>query len=101
MGCPDRYYKKALQAFAHNLNYFNNKDKASEMFNEANEEVLENEITRWKNSRLPVQNFYYEAGRISELILNNADKYDGCDGFNACIGGVYEFEQFIGVEDDE
>ena len=43
--------------------------------------------------------FYYDAGRTVEYVLNEADE-DGCDAFNACIGGLNMFDSFIGLEDD-
>ena len=32
---------------------------------------------------------------ISGMVLECADRDDGCDGFNACMGGLYEFENFV------
>ena len=29
------------------------------------------------------------------MVLECADRDDGCDGFNACMGGLYEFENFV------
>lgn len=43
--------------------------------------------------------FYYDAGRTSEYVLNEADE-EGCDGFNACIGGLNMFDSFICLKDD-
>ena len=43
--------------------------------------------------------FYYDADRTSEYVLNEASK-EGCDALNACIGGLNMFDSFIGLEDD-
>lgn len=99
MGCPGRYYKKALQIFAYSLFQFDDKVKANKMCSEQNEEILENEIMTWKN-KLSDKEFYFEAGRVFEKVLIITDQSDGCDGFNACIGGLNEFCSFLGIEDE-
>ncbi|WP_297419378.1 hypothetical protein [Clostridium sp.] len=101
MGCPNiyyKYYKQALQTFAYSLNYTSNKSKANIMYEETNEEILKNEIIAWKN-KISEKEFYYLSGRVSEVVLNDADNNDGCDGFNVCMGGLNLFENFIGIED--
>lgn len=96
MGSPDIYYRSTLQAFAYNLNYSKDKKRAEFLCGEESVNVLEEEITQWKG-KLSAKEFYYQAGRTTEYVLNEADKNDGCDGFNACIGAVYNFENFIGM----
>lgn len=98
MGSPEIYYKRTLQAFAYNLNYATNKERAELLYEEESVNILEEEIMRWKDS-LGEKEFYYQAGRTTEYVLNEADKNDGCDGFNACIGGICNFENFVGVND--
>lgn len=100
MGCPNVYYRSALQAFAHNLNYSTDKERAKILYGEEAVSVLEEEIMRWKDN-LSVKEFYYQAGRTTEYVLNEVDKNDGCDGFNACCGGLNMFEQFIGIKNGE
>ena len=98
MGCPSIYYKRALQCFAHALVYMEDKKLAKELSEEKSEEKLETfildkkKIYNWKR-------FYYDAGRTVEYVLNEADE-EGCDAFNACIGGLNMFDSFIGLEDD-
>lgn len=99
MGCPSRYYKRALQCFAHALIYMEDKKLAKELFEEKSEEKLEKFILERKEI-CDTKQFYYNAGRTSEYVLNEADE-EGCDAFNACIGGLNMFDDFIGLEDDE
>ena len=98
MGCPSIYYKRALQCFAHALVYIEDSKLAKELLEEKSEEKLETFILDKKKIYNEKQ-FYYDAGRTSEYVLNEADD-DGCDAFNACIGGLNMFDSFIGLEDD-
>lgn len=98
MGCPSRYYKRALQCFAHALIYMEDKKLAKELSEEKSEEKLEKFILERKET-CDVRQFYYDAGRTSEYVLNEADE-EGCDAFNACIGGLNIFDDFIGLKDD-
>lgn len=99
MGCPEIYYKSALQCFAHALIRLEDDKLAKELLNEMSDEKLEQFILDKKKIYNEKQ-FYYDAGRTTEFVLNEADQ-DGCDAFNACIGGLYQFECFIGLESDE
>ena len=98
MGCPLFYYKRALQCFAHALVYMENKSLAKELLEENSKDKLEKFILEKKNTYNKKQ-FYYDAGRTTEYVLDEADEY-GCDVFNACIGGINMFDSFIGLEDD-
>jgi len=100
MGCPDIYYKKALQSFAYDLNILSNKEMAEEMLKEQNEEILENEIIRWKN-KISEDEFYFDAGRIYASIAEDSYRNDGNDAFNACAGGLYSFCVLIGLEKED
>lgn len=91
LGSPEIYYKRTLQVFAYNLNYATNKERAEYLYEDESVTVLEEEIMRWKNI-LSVKEYHYQAGRTTEYVLNEADKNDGCDGFNACCGGIFMFE---------
>ena len=93
MGCPENYYRNALQRFAYNLVY-PDKKRAKQLLNEYSIEKLENEIKVQKD-KLDIKEFIYTAGMIGGMVLECADRDDGCDGFNACMGGLYEFEKFI------
>ena len=98
MGCPSIYYKRALQCFAHALVYMEDSKLAKELLEEQSEERLESFILD-KKKICNKRQFYYDAGRTAEYVLNKADEY-GCDAFNACIGGLNMFDSFIGLEDD-
>ena len=98
MGCPQIYYKRALQYFARALVYMEDSKLAKELSEEKSEEKLETFILD-KKKICNEKQFYYDAGRTVEYVLNEADE-DGCDAFNACIGGLNMFDGFIGLEDD-
>ena len=98
MGCPSIYYKRALQCFAHALVYMEDSKLAKELSEEKSEEKLEIFILD-KKKICNEKQFYYDAGRTVEYVLNEADE-EGSDAFNACIGGLNMFDSFIGLEDD-
>lgn len=94
MGYPGRYYKEALQNFAHKLYFDSDKKKAKEMLNEASVEKLENEI-KVKRGDMQTKDFLFDAGMVAGILFKTANRDDGNDGFNACLGGLYQFEGFI------
>ena len=97
MGCPDIYYLQALQYMAHCLNYSKDKNKAKELSASKNITLLEKEILDWKE-KMNTRYFYFDAGRVFEKVLTEADENDGCDGLNACLGGLNRFQRFIGLK---
>lgn len=99
MGCPQIYYKRALQCFAHALIYMEDEKQAKKLLDEKSEEKLE-EFILDKKKICNEKQFYYDAGRTSEHVLNEADE-EGIDAFNACIGGLNMFDDFIGLEWEE
>ena len=98
MGCPSIYYKRALQCFSHALVCTENKNLAKELLNEKSVEKLEIFILD-KKKNLNKKQFYYNAGRTAEYLLNEIDD-DGIDAFNTCITGLNMFESFISLKDD-
>ena len=96
MGCIENYYKKVLQAFAYYLTYDNDIQMAQQLSADNDIEVLK-EFILTKKQGMPTENFFYEAGRTSMYILDQVNNTGGCDIFNACIGGLIEFEGFIGL----
>lgn len=100
MGSPSVYYKRALQDFACCLAYEEDNYKlAKELYVEDSVEKLESYILETKN-KLDEKLFFYNAGLASQRILDDAEK-EGCDPLNASIGGIAEFEYFIGLAEDE
>ena len=97
MGCPSIYYKRVLQCFAHALVYMEDSKLAKELSEEKSEEKLEKFILEKKNTCNEKQS-YYDAGRTIEYVLNESDE-DGCDAFNACIGGINMFNSCIGLKE--
>lgn len=100
MGCPEIYYKEALRLCARNLNINEDKQKAEKLYREKSIKVLEKEINRQRKEKSP-ERFYFEAGISSGMLLQKSDMEEGCDGFNACLGGLKSFERFILQEDDK
>ena len=70
------------------------KKKAKEMLNEESVEKLEQEIREQRNN-VDAIDFIFDAGIVAGIVLECADRDDGCDGFNACLGGISEFEEFV------
>lgn len=99
MGNPRIYYKRALQCFAHCLTYMEDKKLAKELCEEESEEKLEQFILQ-KKEQIDEKEFFYNAGRTCQGVLDEAAD-EGCDPFNACCGGLVEFEYFIGLRNDD
>jgi len=102
MGNPRRHYRKALQSLSHALVIEENPKLAKELFEEKDEEKLENFILE-KKKELSEKEFYYNAGRTTQYVIERAEE-EGCDSFNACCGGILEFEDFVEIhpyEDEE
>jgi len=100
MGCPEIYYKQAIRNFAHALAYnMNGKDFATKLYEEKSDEIIENFIKE-KKETCDEKQFYYDAGRASQLVQDMAEN-EGIDAFNACIGGLISFDQLIGLEEED
>ena len=97
MGVPEWHYKRALQNLAHALAYKENSKKAKQLNEETSEEVLKQFILE-KKEEISEKEFYYLAGRATQCTINEA--YDeGTDAFNAAAGGIWLFEELIGIEE--
>ena len=100
MGRPAIYYTRALQSLAHCLAYNNDDRKlAKELSNETSEKRLEEFIIQQKE-QMEEKQFYYYAGRASQYVFEEAER-EGVDSMNASCGGIFAFECFLGIEDDE
>ena len=96
MGNPSLYYKRALQYFSHCLACEDkNRKLAKELCEEESDDRLEKYILE-KKKKMSEKLFYYDAGRTSQSVFDEANE-EGCDAFNACCGGIYEFEHLIGL----
>ena len=92
MGSPSEWYKLSLQYFAHGLS-----GKISN-FQTLSEEELEAYITE-KGSQVNEKIFYYKAGNAATKMC--LDAYEtGSDALTAAAGGLLQFEDFIGLEDE-
>lgn len=99
MGCPDIYYKRSLQYFAHAIAFDESVKLAKELREEKSSEKLEEYILS-KKTTMAEKDFYYNAGRATQCVFDEA--YDeGCDALNASCSGINAFEYFIGIEDDD
>ena len=89
MGYPDMYYKRILILFLKNLG-------VDISVSELSEDSLESMVLLEKQN-ITEKDFYYEAGLAVARIMTESIVNDSCDKVNACIGGVVNFEEFIGV----
>lgn len=94
MGCTEAYYKKALQKFAYSLWLGSDNKKAEQLVDEESIKELEDAI-RIQKENTNVIDFVFDAGISAGMVLESADRDGGCDGFNACLGGLSDFEDFI------
>ena len=94
MGNPSIYYRKALQQFAHNLLIDSDVEIARKMQDEKSIDILEFEIKKIKE-HIDKCDLIFKAGFVVGHILTYTSEHDGCDGFNACLGGLNDFEDFI------
>ena len=97
MGCPHIYYHRALQMLAYALACPTSRKLAKELADEGDIEKLEKYILS-KKAELSDKEFYYAAGGATQCTISEAYE-EGCDPLNASIGGLAEFEDFIGLED--
>ena len=97
MGVPEWHYKRALQNLAHALAYKENSKKAKQLNEETSEEVLKQFIFG-KKEEVSEKEFYYLAGRATQCTINEAYN-EGTDAFNAAAGGIWLFEELIGIEE--
>ena len=95
MGVPEWHYKRALQNLAHALAYKENSKKAKQLNEETSEEVLKQFIFG-KKEEVSEKEFYYLAGRATQCAINEAYN-EGTDAFNAAAGGIWLFEELIGI----
>ena len=99
MGVPRWHYIRALQNLVHALAYNESPKIAKQLNEETSEEVLKQFIFG-KKEEISEKEFYYMAGRATQCTIDEA--YDeGTDAFNAAAGGIWLFEELIGIEESE
>lgn len=91
MGCPEKYYKQALQELACE---FVDSQKSESIKNEKDRNALESIISNCKKI-VPDKDFYFTSGIIFNSVFMRAYEYNSNDGFNACMSGLIDFEEFI------
>lgn len=91
MGCPEKYYKQALKELACE---FVDSKKSEDIKNEKDRKALENIIADCKRITTD-KDFYFASGIIFNSVFVRAYARDGNDGFNACMSGLIDFEDFI------
>lgn len=96
MGCTDVYYNSVLRYFAHALAFDDSVKLAKELLEEKSSKKLETYILG-KKETMTEKDFYFLAGRASQLVFDEADEM-GCEAVNASCGGVNSFEYFIGLK---
>ena len=97
MGDTSLYYKEALQELAYQLLLDRNQKLAASYREDNNIDELEKIIIEEK-SKISERKFYYNAGIAMCKVFTRVDMEGYTDPFNACIGGMIDFEHFIGVD---
>lgn len=90
--CENRYFLRALQIFAHLLCM----GKESAFLEETDAEKLIDFISK-REKELPKEKIYYYAGRASQQVQIEA-VVNSCDCHAECLGGLYLFDEFLGLE---
>ena len=89
-------YKEALQQFICFLMHTEADSHALEVSGESSEKELEEFILTQKDIQTH-KDFYYAAGRTSQLILGLIKRELNLDEFNSCLNSLRQFEQFVGL----
>ena len=97
MGCPDIYYKRALQYFCRAMHFDKEGRKADRFLEIEDIETLEKEVNDIK-STFDEKEAIFTAGRTYQAVSNEANE-EGCDAFNAAAGGLWLFS-ILFVPDD-
>lgn len=96
MGCPRVYYLRALQCLAYALVY-DLDQKLARTLNEQTDITMLEDFINGRRKEISEKEFYYAAGGAAQCVVEEAYQ-EGTDPFNASIGGINEFEDFIELE---
>lgn len=99
MGNPRDYYRIALQEMCYYLIFDNELKLAKQWREELDIDKMEKFVLE-KKEILSDKEFYYAAGLASRSMIAISHEH-GTDGVNAAIGGFAEFEDFIGIREDD
>lgn len=101
MGCPQIYTNNALRNLLIAL-YSDENNKTNDFYKllnneevEFSEDTLKTYVINYLTQTDDLIEFIFLAGKSFEYTLNDADRNDGNDGFNACIAGLIDYEKFI------
>lgn len=100
MGNPMWSYLEVLQNLSYILTVQKDQKLAVKLYEEKSYEKLEEYINE-KRKEFSDNEWFYYAGMAFERTFNRIYEEDGCDAFNAAIGGLTMFEEFIGLEEEE
>lgn len=98
MGCPTMYYNECIQQALVNLNVKKWDDFHTQKYSE-NEliKMLNDAKSKTKNDK-----FIFECGVAMGMVFERAYNENNTDGFNACCGGVIDFEyEILGEPEDD
>ena len=98
MGCPDVYYKEAMQQGCYARLIFKDKERAKSLKREQNIGILEKAIEELNDGS---PSFYFDMGMAAGALYQDVYDNEGTDGFNACLGGISMFETLVKGEEDD
>lgn len=100
MGCPDVYYKRALQYFCRAMHFDKEGFRADRFLEIKDIKELEKEVNNIK-AIADEKEAIFTAGRIYQAVSSEANE-EGCDAYNAAAGGLWQFSTlFIPDEDPD
>lgn len=88
-------YLAILQIFVYALNMMEDKERAERFFQEANIDIILEEINHHRK-KIGEKQFFYMAGRAAEHIID--DSQEDVETFNRMCGALSIFEKTIGLE---
>lgn len=97
LGDTSLYYKEALQELSYQL-LFDKNQKTAASYRENNNITELEKIIMEEKSKISERKFYYNAGIAMCKVFTRVNREGYIDPFNACIGGMIDFEDFIGVD---
>lgn len=100
MGNPKIYFTNMLSALLFGIDADRDEMGAIRWVAETDTKLMMEEVNK-RRGAIPEKKFYFEAGRAAETIISEVANGSACDPMNACAAGFSEFEDFIGMEEQE